>query len=70
MTSTLIDLFVVSSRIEFHVTIDYVLMKKIRAHANANRIMLGANSNKPPAPASVNKLLLSLLAAKIIGCNA
>ena len=67
VTSVLLDLFVGSARIESRVSIGDVLLKKICAYKSVSRIIFGIKTDKPPAPVSVKKMLLVLLAAGILG---
>ena len=67
VTSVLLDLFVGSNRIEGRVSIGDVLIKNICAYKSVNRIIFGIKTHKPPAPVTVKKMILVLLAAGILG---
>ena len=67
VTSVLLYLFVGKARIESQVSIGDVLLKKICTYKSASRIIFGIKTDKSPAPVSVKKMLLVLLAAGILG---
>ena len=66
----LMDLFSGSNRIGGDITFLPVLCDKIKIYPGCNRLVFGVNSKKPPAPIMVKKMLLVLIAAKILSHTA
>ena len=67
VVSVLLDLFVGEHQTPSRAYLGSVLVKAIVKYKNANRIIFGVNSNKAPAKILVKKLILLLLAARILG---
>ena len=47
-----------------------VLLDHIKKYPGCNRLLFGVNSNKPPAPILIKKMLLVLISANIINHDA
>ena len=62
----LMDLYSGENRISGTITFDPVLLTAIKKYPDCNRLVFGVDTNKSPTPIQVKKLILVLLAAKIL----
>ena len=62
-------LFVVGTSVIFDVRRIQTVIDSIKAMRSSARLIFGTNSEKPPAPILVKKLLLMLIAAGILECQ-
>ena len=67
MCKIIMDLFSGENRISGAITFNPVLLDSIIKYKGCNPLIFGVKSNKKPAPIEVNKLLLILISACILG---
>ena len=66
----LIDLFSGCNRISSDITFLPVLLDKIKQYPGCNQLVFGVNTNKPPTPIMIKKMMLVLIAANILSHTA
>jgi hypothetical protein len=66
VTSIVLDIFVGQNAMQVPAVLDKALVDALKAYPGSNRLLFGTNSEKKPEPVMVKKMILMLLAARIL----
>ena len=69
VTSIVLDLFAGPNAMKVPAVLDKALVDALKAYPESNRLLFGMNSKKKPEPVLLKKMILMLLAARILTYN-
>ena len=69
VTSIVLDLFVGPNAMKVPAVLDKALVDALKVYPGSNRLLFGTNSEKKPEPVLLKKMIMMLLAARILTYN-